>query len=63
MNAVYKEIIQFSDIGYAYYKLVYDKDGIPYDYKIIEANKAFEKYTALKREDLMGEKSMNFFQI
>ena len=40
--------------GFAYHKIVVDKDNRPVDYIFLEVNDAFEKLTGLKREDLIG---------
>lgn len=56
VDKLYRKIIQNSDVGYAYHKVVCNRDGVPYDYKCIETNKAFERYTGLRAENFTGEK-------
>jgi PAS domain S-box-containing protein len=41
----------------AYYKVITDKNGKPLHYVCLEANKAFEKITGLKRENYLGKKA------
>ncbi len=42
--------------GFAYHKIVVDKNGTPIDYIFLEVNHAFEKMTGLKRERIIGKK-------
>ena len=42
--------------GFAYQKIVIDKDGKPIDYVFLEVNKAFEELTGLKKEKIIGKK-------
>ncbi|MCW4001431.1 MAG: PAS domain S-box protein [Candidatus Bathyarchaeota archaeon] len=42
--------------GFAYHRIVVDKDGKPLDYVFLEVNPAFEKMTGLKREEVIGKK-------
>ena len=51
----YKEIVENSQIGYAYHKIICDNEGVPCDYEFIEVNRAFEKLTGLKGSDLIGK--------
>jgi len=55
----YKQVMEESPTGYAYYKIICDEGGIPYDYEFIEVNAAFEKFTGLKRLNIIGEKITN----
>lgn len=52
----YKQLIEQSPTGYAYYKINFDDDGIPCDYEFIEVNAAFEKLTRLARSEIIGKK-------
>jgi PAS domain S-box-containing protein/putative nucleotidyltransferase with HDIG domain len=51
----YKKIVENSQIGYAYHKIICDDDGVPSDYEFIEVNRAFEKLTGLKGSDIIGK--------
>jgi PAS domain S-box-containing protein len=48
-------IFENSPLGYALHKIVLDGAGKPVDYQFIEANKAFEKITGLKKTDIIGK--------
>jgi PAS domain S-box-containing protein len=51
----YGQIIHKAPFGYAYHEILLDDDGIPFDYRFIEVNEAFEKLTGLKKENLIGK--------
>jgi PAS domain S-box-containing protein len=42
--------------GYAYCKMLFDKDGKPVDFVYLEVNDAFEKLTGIKKEIVIGKK-------
>lgn len=52
----YSDLFAFMSSGFALHKIVLDKYGNPIDYVFIEANKAFEKMTGLKKDDIIGKK-------
>ena len=52
----YKQLIEELPTGYAYNRIICDKDGIPYDCEFIEVNAAFEKFTGLKGSDIVGRR-------
>lgn len=52
----YKQLIEESPTGYVYHKVIFDKDGNPFDYEILEINAAFETLTGLKGLDLIGKR-------
>ncbi len=43
--------------GFAYHKIVVDKAGKPIDYVFLEVNRAFERMTGLKREQIIGKRA------
>lgn len=47
--------------GYAYHKMVTDKNGKPVDYIFLEVNKAFELITGLKSENIINKKITEVF--
>jgi len=49
-------------VGYVYYKVICDDDGIPCDYEFIEVNAAFEKLTGLKGCDIICRKRSDVVQ-
>lgn len=52
----YKSIIKDSPMGYAYHKIICDEEGKPCDYEFLEINSAFEEYTGLRANDIIGKK-------
>jgi len=56
MNELYKNLVEKSIMGYAYHRIICDKEGVPRDYEFIEVNQAFERFTGLKREDILEKK-------
>lgn len=52
----YKQIIAKSPIGFAFHKIICDKNEIPIDYEFLDVNEAFEKDTGLKKEDIIGKR-------
>ncbi len=45
--------------GYATHKILLDKSGNPVDYEFLQVNKAFEKITGLKKENIIGRKVLD----
>ncbi len=41
-------------VGFARHKMIFDKNGEPIDYIFLEINSAFEEFTGLKKEDVIG---------
>jgi PAS domain S-box-containing protein len=42
--------------GFAYHKMLFDKNRTPVDYVFLEVNKAFESITGLKKNEILGKK-------
>ena len=42
--------------GFAYHKIIFDRDGKPVDYVFLEVNEAFERLTGLKRQQILGKR-------
>ena len=55
-NNFLEQLIEKSQLGYAYHKIICDKNGDPCNYEYIEANTVFEKYTGLISVDIVGRK-------
>ena len=56
MNSTfYKNLIFNSSIGYAYHEVIFDDKGKPYDYRFLEMNSGFEKFTGLISNDILGK--------
>lgn len=43
----YKDVLEKAPFGYAYQEIVLDTNGLPYDYRFLEANPAFQEHTGL----------------
>ena len=57
----YKRLMEESPIGYAYHRIICDDFGEPCDYEFLEANSAFEKFTGLEREVIIGHRASEIF--
>jgi len=53
----YKDVLDHSPIGYAYYRVLCDEDCMPYDYELIDANLAFAKMMGLALGEIVGKKA------
>ncbi|WP_440947785.1 PAS domain-containing sensor histidine kinase [Methanosarcina sp. T3] len=42
-------------------EVIYDKDGTPCDYRFLEVNPAYERYTGLEKERLLGKTVLEVF--
>ncbi|TQD25654.1 PAS domain S-box protein [Methanolobus vulcani] len=51
-----KALFDNAIIGVSVQKMIFDKSGKPIDYVFLEANNAFEKYTGLKVNDIIGKR-------
>jgi diguanylate cyclase (GGDEF)-like protein/PAS domain S-box-containing protein len=56
INNSYQDIIEKSPVGYSLLKFICNKEGIPVDYELMEANEAFEIFTGLKRSSFIGKR-------
>lgn len=59
---ILREVLQQAPFGYAYYKLVYNAEGLLKDYIFLDVNPAFEEMTGLKREAILGKKVTEVLQ-
>ncbi len=55
MDKIFEEVVKHTSEGYAYHKIVCDKQGVPVDYIFIDCNGAFESYTGLVKESIIGK--------
>lgn len=53
---VYRDLIENMEIAYARHRIVLDDTGEPIDYVFTEANNAFERFTGLKPENIIGRR-------
>lgn len=44
-----------SRLGYAYHKILCDKQGVPYDYVFLDVNPTFERLTGYKASEIIGK--------
>lgn len=54
VNQFSRFIIENMMNGFAIHRIITDENGKPTDYRYIDVNTAFEKYTGLKRENIIG---------
>jgi len=47
--------------GVALHQIIYDAEGKPVDYRILDVNPAFERHTGLCREDSVGKKASEIY--
>ncbi len=52
----YEQLFSESQIGYAYHRIICDKDNNPCDYEILEANELYTLLIGLSGLDLIGKK-------
>lgn len=60
-NIDYRKMLEKSPLGYALHKILLDNYGMPNDYEYIEVNEAFEKFTGLDKEKVIGKKVTEIF--
>ena len=51
----YRSLFSGMTEGFALHELLFDKQGLPCDYRFLSVNPAFEALTGLKAEDLVGK--------
>lgn len=47
--------------GFALHEIILDNDGLPFDYRFLKINPAFEDMTGLKSEDIVGKTALEIF--
>ena len=57
----YKMLFDNMTVGFAYHRMIYDKDGKPYDYEFLNVNPAFEKMTGLSAKETTGKTVKELF--
>src|SRR5690554_6551226 len=55
-NSFYRDLFNKSDIGYAYHKIIYDKEGMPCDFILNEANDVFYRLINDTEKKIIGKK-------
>ncbi|QWR76141.1 PAS domain S-box protein [Candidatus Magnetomonas plexicatena] len=56
-----EKLFENMSVGYAYCKMIYDKNGNPVDFVHLDVNSAFERLTWLKKKDVIGKKISEIF--
>jgi len=51
----YKKLFNSMVAGFAHHKVIFDDNGKPIDYRFLEINPAFEKFTGLQRDLIIGK--------
>ena len=57
----YSALFENMQDAFAYHKVLFDETGKPVDYVFLEVNEAFEKFTGLKKEKIIGKKVTDCF--
>jgi diguanylate cyclase (GGDEF)-like protein/PAS domain S-box-containing protein len=55
IESFYKQVVEDSPLGYAYHEIICDAQGIPVDYRFLEVNTSFEKFTGLLSSQVIGK--------
>ncbi|HII69596.1 TPA: PAS domain S-box protein [Candidatus Woesearchaeota archaeon] len=58
---VHSDLFDNMQEGYACHRIILNKDNVPVDYEILEANASFEKLTGLKRSEVIGKRATQVF--
>jgi len=51
----YRTLFNSMNEGFALHEIICDDKGVPVDYRFLDINQAFERYTGLKRENVVGK--------
>ena len=51
----YRSLFDNMNAGFAYHEIILDENNKPIDYRFLEANPAFEKFTGLKVDEIIGK--------
>lgn len=57
----YDELVENMDEGVAHCKIICDSEGLPYDYKFLSTNVAFEKQSGLTASQINGKTILEIF--
>lgn len=61
INTKYHSLFMNMPSSFAYNKILYDKEGKPIDYEIIEVNETYEKIFNTSREKIIGKRYSDLF--
>ncbi len=51
----YKSLFEGMTEGFALHEIILDDKGVPVDYRFLDVNPSFERFTGLRREDVVGK--------
>lgn len=54
-------ILENAKESFALHEMIFDENNKPIDYKFLKINKAFENYTGLKKNEIIGKTTMEIF--
>ncbi len=57
----YRLLFQNMAEGFALYELLYDQDGQPADWRVLEVNDAYTRHTGIARERIVGRRISELF--
>lgn len=60
-EARFRGLFESSAAGIALHRIVYDAEGIPVDYEILDANHQYEKITGIPREKALGQRATQLY--
>ncbi len=55
-EAVYKSVLKEISVGFAYFEVISNAGGNPFDFKILDANSSFHEITGLSSSETIGKK-------
>jgi len=58
----YKMIVEKFPIGFLHGQIIYDSEGVPYDFQFIKINAAYERIIGLDRSQLIGKRASELLQ-
>lgn len=61
-EARYRKLFNTMLNGFVLYEILRDEDGTPFDFRVIQANRAFEEITNLKVADVVGKTQREIFE-
>lgn len=59
----FKAFFKNSPAAYAIHRIIMDEQGIPYDYEILEINKAYENVMCVKASNVIGKRISEIYQL
>jgi PAS domain S-box-containing protein len=59
----YRNLFNNIPIGFALCQMIFDKNGMPTDFRYLEINNAFERISGLKREVVLGKTAEELFPL